>query len=414
MTCDNPSRAASAAANLEWRPSQLFTEAVMRIKTWLPLLLASAIGVLCAAQWLAPQTAPARGGSSKGAVLRGASSDAASGSKEVWSGAASPFGPTGSTVATLDSDDPAFAFDAALRLPAGPERLAAIQTAFNSWIVRSPQDALAAINSVPAVDREEILTRGLAKLAEQRPDDFLHHAAGLANARDYVAGAMSVLAATHPKLALALVRREGADPSGALFDSLLPDLIRNDVKLAAQAVSEMGSSATSAHIQQVAAAYAKQDLKQAYEWADTVRAARTDLPARQLLNEITSSFVASDPAEASRFLGQATDPNVRKSLLTEIAARKSQDDLTGAVTWLSGYSNDASFSQSAVDLLYRWSYAKPDEVARVLPAVSNPEVQAAAAAHLARFWQARDPQAYQAWVATLPPGAVRDSVLRAH
>jgi hypothetical protein len=43
--------------------------------------------------------------------------------------------------------------------------------------------------------------------------------------------------------------------------------------------------------------------------------------------------------------------------------------------------------------------------------VADAEVQSAAATHLSRFWQQRDPAGYQAWVASLPPGALKNSAM---
>jgi copper(I)-binding protein len=46
-------------------------------------------------------------------------------------------------------------------------------------------------------------------------------------------------------------------------------------------------------------------------------------------------------------------------------------------------------------------------VATLLPQVASGEAQAAAAQQLAQLWNKKDPHAYQAWVASLPEGALK-------
>ncbi len=305
-------------------------------------------------------------------------------------------------------------FNAALTQPAGPARLAALQAAFVRWLLQTPAQALASINRIPIDERQEVVAHGLALLAQQRPDDFLNYANGMTdNYSTYMAAAMGVLAESHPRLALDLVQRNQgrADPHGVIIGAILPELIRNDLALAADTVAAMQDRASIAHLQQVAAAYAQHDPKQAYDWVRQVLANRTDIAPAQVLNDIAGSLVARNSADAAAYLNRTTDPVIRKSLLAEISIQKGQEDLAAAWTWLDQYRGDDQYGETALNLLYRWSYSKPEEVAKLLPKVADAQVQSVAATHLSRFWRQRDPSGHQAWIASLPPGAIKNSAL---
>lgn len=306
------------------------------------------------------------------------------------------------------------AFAAALQEPAGPGRIKILQTAYIRWILQAPAQALAQIDRIPAEERQEVVAHALAMLAQQRPDQFLNYANGISDQyTTYMAAAMGVLAESNPKLALSLIQRnqERGDPHGVVIGSILPNLIRDDLAFAADTVAAMKDRASIAHLQQVAAAYAKQDPRQAYDWVRQVLVGRTDIAPDQVLNDITGSLVASNPAEAVNYLNRTTDPQVKKSLLNEIAMQKGQDDLASAWTWLSEYKADAHYAQTALNLLYRWSYTRPEDVAKILPTIADDQLQTMAATHLSRFWQKKDPTGHQAWIASLPPGNLKNSAM---
>lgn len=320
----------------------------------------------------------------------------------------------GNAAAVAQAPDAEVAFAAALGQPPGEGRAAVLQAAYTRWVLQAPAQALAAIERIPAEERQEVVAHALAMLAQQRPEHFLNFANGISdNYTTHMAAAMAMLAETNAPLALSLVQRnqERGDPHGVLIGALLPALIRSDLALAADTVAQMKDRATIAHLQQVAAAYARQDPRQAYDWVNRVLAHRTDIAPSQVLNDITGTLVAANPAEAANYLNRATDPVIRKSLLSEISIQKGQDDLASAWTWLNEYKTDVNYGETALNLLYRWSYSKPEEVAKILPTVADAQVQSAAATHLARFWQKKDPAGYQAWVASLPPGPLKDSAL---
>jgi hypothetical protein len=71
-------------------------------------------------------------------------------------------------------------------------------------------------------------------------------------------------------------------------------------------------------------------------------------------------------------------------LVRGIAMEKARDDLGAAWTWLQQHGGAAPESQAhAADLLYRWSYARPQEVARLLPALAPSPLQSHLAVRLA-------------------------------
>ena len=378
----------------------------MHLKLWLPFLLAPIIGG--AIGWHVFNTAHDAPVPASPAPAAVSTPSAALLSGEL----ANVFDHTAAAVDT--APDAAAAFTAALTLPPGPNRAALLQAAFTRWVLQAPVPALASIERLPAEERQPVVAHALAMLAQQRPEQFLTYANALSdNYTTYMAAAMGLLAESNPQLALALVQRnrERADPHGVIMNALLPGMIRSDLALAAETVAAMQDRASIAHIQQVAAAYAQHDPQQAYDWVNRVLAKRTDIAPAQVLNDITASLVAGNPTAAANYLARSTDPVIRKSLLGEIAMQKGQEDLDAAWTWLNEYQADEHYGETALNLLYRWSYSRPEEVAKILPTVTDVQVQGAVATHLARFWQKKDPTGYQAWLASLPPGPVRDTAL---
>jgi len=106
-------------------------------------------------------------------------------------------------------------------------------------------------------------------------------------------------------------------------------------------------------------------------------------------------------------LARTADPQHKTELIREITALKAQDDLGGAWSWLAQHRADPGYAENARNLLFQWSYAKPEHVATLLPQVASGEAQIAAAQQLAQLWNKKDPHAYHAWVASLPEGPLK-------
>lgn len=136
--------------------------------------------------------------------------------------------------------------------------------------------------------------------------------------------------------------------------------------------------------------------------AEAARAER-DAQAREAEEKTTLLQTAQEA------LARERDPQRRSELIREIAARKSQDDLGIAWTWLTQHRADPGYAENVRNLLYQWSYARPEHVAALLPQVASSETQAAAAQQLAQLWNRKDPHAYHAWVASLPEGALKSA-----
>jgi hypothetical protein len=201
------------------------------------------------------------------------------------------------------------------------------------------------------------------------------------------------------------------DPHGEMMRAIVPVLARSNPEMAARAVTAMGDRAPTSLIQQVAADYAVRDPQQAYAWARSF--ARSPAAADDIVNGISAALAAHDIDRAASFLKGAADPAIRASLIREIANRKSEADLHDAWSWLSQYSADASYPENARNLLYRWAYLRPEEVASLLETVTDSDVRIAAAQELAHQWQRRDSGAYQAWLGALPAGPVKSAIVSA-
>ncbi len=302
-------------------------------------------------------------------------------------------------------------FEAALQQPAGENKTRTLQSAFTGWVLEAPGEALAHMDSIPAEERQTIVANALAALAQQRPDKFASYSKAIGQETGTViAATLGAMSESNPTEALAWIAQyPNLDEKGELTAVVLPGLIRTNVALAAQTVASMTDRAPVALIQQVAVSYAQHDPAQAYQWVNQVIQERSDASPTQLLNQVSSSLAASNPAEATKYLNRTDDPAIRQSLMSEIAIRHGQESLTTAWNWLSQYNSDPQYAEAAQNLLYRWSYTKPEEVARILPTLNNQELQAAAGTRLSVFWQQRDQASYQAWLASLPPGSLKQA-----
>ncbi len=194
--------------------------------------------------------------------------------------------------------------------------------------------------------------------------------------------AMRVLAVSTALLASALFGRWSA-PQGELAPP-------------AQELPRASTPALHPPPQPVACAQTPQPLEAQVDQAAIAQAERAVAEAR----------VAALKA-AQESLAHESDPQRKSELIREIAAQKAQDDLGGAWTWLTQHRADPGYAENARNLLFQWSYAKPEHVAALLPQVASGEAQTAAAQQLAQLWNKKDPHAYHAWVASLPEGALK-------
>lgn len=383
----------------------------MMRKTWWPLgglaAVLSALLVVAGLQRTAASgadeatPAPAAGGPS---AVAGAASPAAGG-QHAWFGDVLPD-------ASAESPAAQAAFLAVLREPPSDARAARLRAAYVRWMLEAPGHALANSTGVPGEDRRQAVTGALAALAGRQPAVFERYAGSVAAHGTDLAAVIGAIADQDPARALDWVRRHPAfDANGQLSAAVLPALMRSDVPAAARAVAAMKERASPALVQQVAAAYARHDPAQAYAWVRQLILERPDVLPARLLDDVSASLVANDPQAAEQFMGRTAEADVRASLMNGLALRKGQEDLNAAWDWLQRYEGDERYADVAQNLLYRSSYARPQEVARILPRIADQAVQAGAATRLAQLWQRRDAAGYEAWLASLPEGPLKTAAL---
>jgi len=173
----------------------------------------------------------------------------------------------------------------------------------------------------------------------------------------------------------------------------------------------MGERAPVSLIQQVATEYAASDPKQAYAWARSFTQSQPATAVDQIVDSVSAALAAHSVADAAAYLNEAVDPRIRASLIREIANRKSEADLREAWIWLSQYSAEDRYAENARNLLFRWAYLRPEEVASLLRNVTDAPIRNAAARELSSQWQRRDSEGYQAWVGALPSGPLKTAML---
>jgi hypothetical protein len=305
------------------------------------------------------------------------------------------------------------AFSAILSQPPGAARRERLKSTFTRWALEAPLYALAQMDRISTNERLEIVTAALVKLGTQKPDQFLSYADALGDHYlTYMGGALAVLVHRNPKQALRWANQDKArDPHGALMTAIMPGLIQHDLAAAIDTVSAMKERAPIALVQQVAVAYVKQDPRKANEWVVDLLKRRSDKSPLQALNETGAALASTNPEDAAMYVASIADPVARKNLIKEIANEKAREDLASAWHWLNQYQREPMYSEVTLNLLSRWSYSKPEEVAKILQTLSDQHLQTTAATILSRSWLQRDPHAYKQWLVSLPNGTLKTALM---
>jgi hypothetical protein len=302
---------------------------------------------------------------------------------------------------------PQDAFASAVAEADGEWKYAQLTAAFTRLLTQSPDEALRAVDRIPIEYRQQVVSAALAQLAAQQPDRALGSIEGItANYGSYLGVVLGVIAERNPRYAVEVaIQNAHRDPTGEVFSSLIPALVHSNLDMAASVVSAMEKPPLTL-IQQVASGYARNDPERAYQWAAQSARRSGRNVVSEAVDTLSMSIALSSPEAAMNFLGRTQDATIRNSLIRAISQQMGQQDLRTAWTWLSQYRSEAAYSENARNLLYRWSYVKSEEVAELLPAIEDREMQLAVAEELATAWQRSDPNAYQAWRSSLPSGSV--------
>jgi hypothetical protein len=307
---------------------------------------------------------------------------------------------------------PSMAFESALRHTDGEQRFVLLQAAFGRLVIENPTRAFTQLDRLPADQREAIASVSLAQWAKRAPEQAMQH---LKQSVDlppaYHAAVLSAVAEHDLQRALEWLQDNQYSQAPELHRAILPSLIQADINVAARTVADLQERAPIDLIQQVAVEYAKQDPQLAYAWVTNATAQQTEHGIVQTMQAVSNSLAASDPAAAIAFLERTTDARIKSSLLHGIASYKAQQNVRSGWEWLNQYRSEASYRENERSLLSQWSYAKPEEVADVVMSIDDIDFQRAAAEQLAGVWQQRDRAAFRNWVATLPPGMLKQSLL---
>lgn len=304
------------------------------------------------------------------------------------------------------------AFEASLREVQPERRQQLLRQAFERLLHDDARHAFAQMERIPLEERDAVVSASLARWAARQPASAWRQLDQADMPTEYRAAMLGALAELDPQQALEWLRRTDQDrPTPELHRAVVPALLNVDVSVAASAVADMREHAPVDLIQQVAAAYAARDPQQAYAWTQALEL-RDEHSRRQALHAVTASFVASNPDAAAAYIDRTIDPKVKDSLLREVAAFKAQRSVREGWEWLARFRTEPTYRENARALLGQWSYAKPKEVAQVVQNIGDAEFQRAAAEQLAAVWRARDRAAFQSWATSLPPGDLRDAMLR--
>jgi len=288
-----------------------------------------------------------------------------------------------------------------------------LKRAFARWLLAAPVQAMSSADRIPVEMREVVVVPALAQLAERQPTQALGILGSVTEGYAmYAAAVLGAIAKTDPHRALSLAAQSAdRDPGGEMIRAIVSVAGQTNLDMVAPVVVAMGERAPVSLIQQVATEYAASDPKQAYAWARSFTQSQPATAVDQIVDSVSAALAAHSVADAAAYLNEAVDPRIRASLIREIANRKSEADLREAWIWLSQYSAEDRYAENARNLLFRWAYLRPEEVASLLRNVTDAPIRNAAARELSSQWQRRDSEGYQAWVGALPSGPLKTAML---
>lgn len=198
-------------------------------------------------------------------------------------------------------------------------------------------------------------------------------------------------------------------------------------------------------VDQVATAWAGQDLEAASRWAGQLPAAERQrvltavlyegagneptlamtlairgLPAcperDELLRYAAAQWASAEPAAAWAWAGQLTDPSLRDPIVATVAMEWSESDpVAGATLAVEQLPAGRLQNDALVSIVERWVQVDPraasDWVATGFP---EGELRGTAATELMKIWAERDMMQAGNWLAELEPGPLADAALDAY
>lgn len=340
------------------------------------------------------------------------------------------------------------AMAAALALPVGPERDAALRGVAEGWVSRAEdaQDVLKWASSLPPADAG-ILEAAMLQVAQSQPQVAAQNLDKLTSAsvRNQAIGVIAKsMSQNDPAAALDFLDQAA---TGTVYDNsvkaLFGQLAQNDPATGAALLGKLTDQADrNAAISQLAKNWSGTDPKDAMTWAMALPT--TDGAARAgALNAIIANWANYDPQAALAFAQNSPDATLLFDAAPSLAVALAKTDPQKALDWANQLPEGTGKTQAINNVLVAvaqsnpttaWDYAaalpvgnardgamssvigvvaqkNASQAVVLLSQFSSDAATQAATATVVAAWTKQDSTAAIAWVAALPAGAQRDAAL---
>lgn len=350
---------------------------------------------------------------------------------------------------------------AALALPDGDERAAALSGVTSGWDESDAKSCLDWASSLPSTDAD-ILKNAVMTVATQQNDSRQPALAAQyvdkfqdISVRNQVIGDIGIAWGSG---SWGNGQSEGTDPAAALawldqvalgdrYDStvnfIFMQMSKDNPSNAATLVDEVTDPvARESAITNVAEEWVKDDPAAALAWVQNlpdsekvrndalaqmipIMAAEDPAAAAALLQNssipaasqpvepIMNSWAAYEPQAALAWAGNLPDGDTKNNALDAALATMSASNLTGAWNYAANLTANDPASPVMGDLVSTLAKSNPSQAAAMLGQLPTDAAQLDATGNVATAWAPLDPQGFAKWVNSLPPGPQHDKAVKA-
>jgi len=303
--------------------------------------------------------------------------------------------------------DPKRALELADQLK-GPQRQIALRAAVQAWGSEDPYGAIGFVQRLGVGhDRDTLLQAVGEELARQDPDGALVWFKSLDSATPGLYGSiLQGIAQREPQRALQLALDSG-DPSTMFLTSTA--VKSDDVSFGdlAESVLAMDKGARrDERVQTLVNVWARNDPDEALSWL----VSHGKDVGRGALNQAAESLARQNPDAAIR-VTQSLPAEERDGWIRAVASGYADSDPAAAKAWIERYRGQAIYDAGMMAIAQASARRDPASAAALLPSLADAAGRERLATTVAQQWSERDPRAARDWVATLPPGSLRDAAL---
>jgi hypothetical protein len=148
------------------------------------------------------------------------------------------------------------------------------------------------------------------------------------------------------------------------------------------------------------------------DWASSIAATDSE-PLKNALLDVSEKQAEDQPDLAAQYLDKLTDASARNQVIGAIASTVSENNPAAALNWLDQTATGVAYDINVKKVFSNVGSYNPVQAAALLDQVTEPDVRATVMANLASTWGGSDPQSALAWANSLPDSeaGTRNSVL---